>query len=286
MTLAEALAAARAALRREPQPDVAARALLAHALATTTASLLARRSDVLAAADHRAFDALVRRVADGEPLAYVVGHQPFLDFSLRVTPAVLIPRVETEGLAEWAIRYAQRRAAAGAPIRRGLDVGTGSGALAIALARACPEAAVTATDNSDGALAVAADNARRLACADRIVFLSADLWPPDPGEPFDLVVANLPYVGTDELDDVGRSVLGHEPHGALFSGRDGLDLLRRFVPELPIRLSPDGAAALEIGWRQGETVVPLARAAFPNAVVTLRHDVFDRPRLVTIEPPT
>lgn len=286
MTLAEALAAARAALHREPQPDVAARALLAHALATTTAGLLARRSDVLAAVDQRAFDALVRRVADGEPLAYVVGHQPFLDFSVRVTPAVLIPRIETEGLAEWAVRFARLRAAAGAPLRRILDVGTGSGALAIALARACPEAAVTATDISDDALAVAADNARRLACADRIAFLAVDLWPPDPGESFDLVVANLPYVGTDERDDVGRSVLDHEPHGALFSGRDGLDLLQRFVPELPSRLAPGGAAALEIGWRQGETVVALARAAFPNALITLRPDVFDRPRLVTIEPPT
>lgn len=283
MSIGGALRAAAARLVDEPQPDRCARELLALVLGVDHAALLGRLRDPIDADAHRALAALVDRVAAGEPLAYVLGEQPFLDFSVAVTPAVLIPRPETEGLAEWAIRWARARAQAGTPVRRVLDVGTGSGVLAIALARACPDASVVATDLSPDALAVASANARRLDCAERIAFVLADLWPSEPVAPFDLVLANLPYIGLDEVDDVGPTVLGHEPHQALFAGHDGLDLLRRLLAALPARLAPGGAAILEIGWRQGPRVLALAEAPFPRAVITLGRDLFDRPRWVTIE---
>ncbi|MEO8084076.1 MAG: peptide chain release factor N(5)-glutamine methyltransferase, partial [Ardenticatenales bacterium] len=289
-SLADALRAAAAVLASDPHPMATARFLAGHALALTPDAVLARLRDPFPAAARAAFDASVRRVADGEPLAYVLGDQPFLDFALTVTPDVLIPRPETEALALWAIKWAiewanARRAATAAPLRAA-DVGTGSGALAIALARALPDGMIVAGDVSPAALAVAADNADRLCGAGRVAFVEGDLFAPFNGSlqgPFDLIVANLPYVGTDEIGDVAPSVLAFEPHGALFAGADGLDLLRRLIADLPGRLVPGGAAALEIGWRQGERVLALAADAFPSAIVTLRDDPFGRPRFVTIE---
>lgn len=281
-TVAAALLAARTALARDPQPAATARFLLGGILGLDAAGVLARRHDPLDPAHRAAFDAAVRRVAQGEPLAYVLGEQPFLDFTLTVTPDVLIPRPETEELALWAIAWAaRRRSAAGRPLRAA-DVGTGSGALAIALARALPDALVAGVDVSAKALAVAAANAARLGCAGRAAFVAGDLLAPFTGS-FDLVVANLPYVGTDEVDDVDPAVLAHEPYTALFAGPDGLDLLRRLIADLPAHLAPGGAAALEIGWRQGERVVALAAAAFPRGAIALRKDAYGRPRLVTIE---
>lgn len=301
-TVGAALAAARAALAAEPHPDVSARTLVAHVLSTGPGAVVGRLREPLPPGAAAAVAALADRVAGGEPLAYVVGHQPFLDVSLRVDRSVLIPRPETEGLAEWALGWAAARAAAGRPVRRVLDVGTGSGALAIVLARGCPDAAVVATDIAPDALVVAAGNAARLGVAARVTCVLADLVLPAPAadaardDPagaaaamaalagrFDLVVANLPYIGTDEVGDVAAGVLAHEPAGALFAGPDGLDLVRRLLPLLGPRLAPGAAVGLEIGYRQGETVAALAAAALPGAAVRIGDDVFGRPRYVLVE---
>lgn len=291
-TVGGALAAARRALAAEPQPDVVARTLLADQLGWTSAALLGALGEPLPAPERAAFEARVARVAAGEPLAYVVGHQPFLDVSLRVDRRVLVPRPETEELAEWALGWARQRAAERRPVARALDVGTGSGALAIAIARGCPDAVVVATDIDAAALDVARGNADRLGVASRVRCVVADLVVPLGGDaaagadldgPFDLVVANLPYVGTDERGEVAASVLAHEPAQALFAGRDGLALLRRALPLLPPRLAPGAAVGLEIGWRQGEAVAALAVEALPGARVAVRRDRSERPRFVIVE---
>lgn len=221
--------------------------------------------------------ALADRLRAGEPLAYVIGSADFLDMTLAVGPGVLIPRPETEGLAEWAIR---RTPSAGRPVV--VDVGTGAGPLALAIARARPNAVVHGTDLSAAALDFARANAERIGVADAVVWHQVDLLPEAP-ERFDLVVANLPYVGTAELDLVEPGVLGHEPHAALFAGPDGLETIRRLLDRLRGRLASCAAVGLEIGWRQGPAVVRAAREAIPGARVRLRADLAGRARYVLVE---
>lgn len=252
--------------------------LLAHVLDVPRSELLARSRAPLGTEAAAAFALLVTRRAGGEPVAYLIERAPFLDFHVRVTPDVLIPRPESEVLAEWAVALAASRAR---PLTV-LDVGTGSGALALALARAMPDAVVHATDVSPAALAVASDNAARLGLTRAVRLHRADLLPPAP-RLFDVVVANLPYVAELELSEVQPSVLRYEPAAALLAGPDGLDAIRRLLDRLPCRLAPDGAAGLEIGHRQGPAALRLARAAFPEAAVRLLGDMAGRDRVVVIE---
>lgn len=258
--------------------------LAAAAAGLSRARLLADLRAPMPDSERAAFEGGVARRAAGEPIAYVLRRAPFLDFDVRVDPAVLIPRPETELLAEWAIDHLRRRGAAGGGLRV-LDIGTGSGVLAIAVARACPSAAIWATDVSPSALAVAAGNARALGVAVRVTFVRADLWPPAPAPAaFDLVVANLPYVGTGELAEVADDVLAWEPHGALFAGPDGLALLRRFAAGIGGRLAKGGAAGLEVGWRQAPAVAGLMAEALPGHAVSTRPDEAGIDRFVVAEP--
>jgi len=173
-----------------------------------------------------------------------------------------------------------------------LDVGTGSGAIALAIAAWARDRrvdlAVHATDLSPDALATAACNAAHLGLAGRVAFHHADLLPARDAVParFDLVVANLPYIGLDEIADVQPSVHAWEPHEALYAGADGLGAIRRLLDAVPGRLARGGAVALEIGWRQGAAVAGLARAAFPGARVDVLPDLAGWDRVVTIETPT
>jgi len=256
--------------------------LAAQAAGVSRAGLLAQVRAPMAPQARAAFKAAVGRREAGEPLAYVLGRAPFLDFEVRVTPAVLVPRPETELLAEWAIGQVRRNASGGSPLTV-LDVGTGSGVLAIAIARACPAALVVGTDTSGAALAIATDNARAHGLAARVALLQADLWPPGPTA-FDIVVANLPYVATDELADVAPDVLAWEPHAALFAGRDGLALLARFAAGITARLGAGGAVGLEVGWRQAAAVERMLIAALPDHAVTSLPDDAGIQRLVVATP--
>lgn len=276
-TLASALRAAQSALAPSPSARADAEALVGAATGLNQTQLLARLREPLPEPAARQLATLVVRRAAGEPLAYVLGQAYFCDLSLTVSPAVLIPRPETELLAEWAIAWAGRHPEA----RTALDIGTGSGALALALASRLPRLKLVATDISSAALAVARGNAARLALSDRARFVEADLLPQAP-ERFDLIVANLPYVGTDD-PDLAAEVRAWEPAIALFAGPDGLALLRRLFALLPGRLAPGGAVGLEIGWRQGAAVLELARSAFPDAKVRLLPDLAGLDRLVTLE---
>jgi release factor glutamine methyltransferase len=211
----------------------------------------------LAAEELAALRELVRRRQAGEPVAYLTGKKEFWSLDLRVDSRVLVPRPDTETLVEVALDLLPK-----AEPRRVADIGTGSGAVALALKRERPEADVVAVDRSPDALAVARANALRLGLAVR--FVEGDLLAPLAGEaPFDLLTANLPYIPTADLTDLAPEVRS-EPRLALDGGADGLDLIRRLLAEgagARASLVPGGAVALEIGVGQAGAVAGLLRAA-------------------------
>jgi release factor glutamine methyltransferase len=247
MTLKEALAAAAAlGLAR-----LDAQLLLLHALGRASEDrgwLLAHDDDVLAPAQQEAFLGLARRRAAGEPAAYLLGHKEFFGLPLQVDARVLVPRPDTEVLVEWALELLDGRAAP-----RVVDLGTGSGAIALALQSARPDAQVEAVDRSAAALEVASANARRLGLPVR---LRAAHWLQGAGR-YDLVVSNPPYVAAA---DPHLAALRHEPGEALVAGEDGLDELRAIIAAAPAHLLPGGWLLLEHGWDQGPSVRDLLAA--------------------------
>jgi len=237
-------------------PRLEARMLLEHVLRQPRAWLLAHDTDAMPAAAETAYRALAARRRAGEPMAYLLGEREFMGHVFRVTPDVLIPRPDTELLAETAIALLADRAG-GAMV----DLGTGSGAIAVSVALACPQADVSATDCSPAALAVAAGNAARLGA--RVRTLHGDWYGAlPPGERYDLIVSNPPYIASGD-PHLGQGDLRHEPRGALTDGADGLSALARIVQGAPARLRPGGALWLEHGWDQAQAVRGLlARAGF------------------------
>jgi len=222
---------------------------------------------VVEAAGHR-FRALVARRADHEPLQHLLGYEDFRGLRLRVTPDVLIPRPETEGLVEWALELLNALSAdggrAGASSRPPLimDIGTGSGAIACALAAARPDARVLATDTSPAALAVAEGNVRALGLADRVRVVAGDLLEPLAGKlgTVDMIVANAPYLPTGILPSLPREVFAFEPRQALDGGPDGMDVIRRLLTAAPAALRPGGRLVLEIGEDQAGPLAALMAA--------------------------
>jgi release factor glutamine methyltransferase len=224
----------------------------------------------------------VSRLEAGEPLPYVVGHWEFFGLDLEITSDALIPRPETELLVERAIKWLQVT-----PARRTIaDVGTGSGCIAIAIAKNIYDAKIMATDISRPALELAHRNAYKHSVAKRIDFVQCDLLPPRP-DPFptdlhlDLICANLPYIPTRTLQ--GLNVYGREPTLALDGGTDGLDIVRRLLRIAPEWLAPNGMLLLEIEASQGMSAVSLAYDAFDNVEIHLHKDLAGQDRLVEIK---
>lgn len=248
-----------------------AEVLMAHALGVSRSDLLLRH---MASEAPEGFAALVERRTGHEPVAYIIGRQEFFGLDLAVSPAVLIPRGDTETLIEAAQAYFTGRAP-----RRILDLGTGSGALLLAALSLWPEAEGIGIERSPQALAVATGNAARLGMGPRAAMIAGD-WTQDGWAEalgtFDLVLANPPYV--EDAADLAPSVQAHEPHSALFAGADGLDDYRLLVPQLPALLAPGGAAMVEIGAAQSGPVCALAEAAGMAAKVHL--DLGGRTRVV------
>lgn len=228
--------------------------LLAHVLGRPRAWLFAWPEFEPAAAQRETFERLVERRRAGEPIAYLTGHRAFWSFDLAVTPAVLIPRPETERLVELALM----RIDADADVAIA-DLGTGSGAIALALAYERPRARVLASDASDEALAVARANAQRLGIAN-IDFAQGDWCAALGARRFDVIVSNPPYIAADDAH-LGQGDLRHEPPAALASGADGLDAIRRIVADAPRHLHPGGWLLLEHGWQQAAQVRELLVAA-------------------------
>lgn len=279
VSVAVALAAATERLRvaSGDTPRLDAEVLLAYVLGVGRGALLTHPERALADEQWSTYDALVERRTRGEPVAYLTGARDWYDLTLQVTPDVLVPRPETEALLDRALTWARGRR-----VHAAVDVGTGSGALAIALARALPSATVYATDLSPAALAVARANARRISHALDIVFLHGDLLAPLP-ESVDLIVANLPYIGEEEYANLMPDVRLYEPREALVGGPAGHELIIRLLDMAPARLRPGGALFLELGPPQAAPALLAARTTFPDAAIRLDNDYAGLARYVVVD---
>lgn len=241
--------------------------LLCTVLGCTRTWLLSHDQDAMPEGPLARYLSWLSRRADGEPLAYLLGDKEFFGLTLKVTPDTLIPRPDTETLVEWALSLIPEAGPA-----RVVDLGTGSGAIALALAHARPQAHITAVDASAGALAVALDNARQLGL--RVRGLQGSWLTPLAGERFDLIVSNPPYIAEG---DPHLPALRHEPITALTSGPDGLDDIRLIVAQAPAHLAPGGWLLLEHGYNQAPEVGALLRQQGFEEVST-RFDLGGQPR--------
>ncbi len=263
-----------------PAARLAAERLLAHAWGCRRVDLYLRTEQVIDEAVLAAFRALVRAYGSGQPLQYVEGDAEFLGLTFAVDPRVLVPRPETELLVDAVEKRLAKLAGRGTAAV--LELGTGSGAIAVALAVHLPHVEVWTTDASPGAAAVAAGNARRHAVAERVHVLVMDRFEalaPDLAGTMACVVSNPPYVTTDEMIGLDPVVRDHEPHQALHGGDDGLDFHRYLCTRGLQFLSPGGMLAVEIGHRQGAAATELFRAAGLQDV-TLLQDYAGLDRIV------
>jgi release factor glutamine methyltransferase len=227
--------------------------LLIHTLQIPRTTLLAHPNRELSSADEVIYESHIARRLKNEPIQYIIGQQEFYGLALKVTPAVLIPRPETEHLVEAVLQ----RLPHDRPIRI-VDIGTGSGSIAIALAVHLQLAQIIAVDLSPKALQIARANAETHAVANRIDFRQSDLLTAvDHEAPFDAIVSNPPYIPETDSPTLHPEVRDHEPHTALFSGSEGLDIYRRLIPQARALLKPNGLIALEIGHGQREALAAL-----------------------------
>jgi len=286
VTLAEALRCAAkhfAALQvlETADPRLEAELLLQHALGFDRTQLYQRLRDEIAPDKEAAYHDLVWRRLCGEPTPYIIERTDFYDIELAVAPAAAIPRPETELLVEEALALAEKRLQ-DTPSLTIVDVGTGCGAIALALATRLPSAQIIATDISPAALALAQGNAERLGLASRVRFLCGDLLKPLE-QPLDIVVANLPYVRSDDWQRLPVEIRCYEPREALDGGPDGLRVIERLLRQAPPLLRPGAALLLEIGYDQGPPVVALASEVFPQAAIEVKKDLASLDRLLVIQ---
>lgn len=254
----DALRRGTAALRAAgiAEPAFEAELLLRHVTGLDRAALFLRLPQPLTGDDHRGFLKLLGERASHKPSAYITGHREFYGLEFHVEPGVLIPRPETEMVVEQCLRLARERLQRRQPVTL-IDVGTGSGVIAIAVAKHLPAVEVLASDLSDAALIIAGFNAKRLRVAGRVCFLPGDLLDAAHGQ-VDIVAANLPYVPTAVWATLAPEVRDFEPRQALDGGSDGLDVIRRLLAQLRTRVRLGGAAVLEIGYDQGAATRDLA----------------------------
>ena len=249
MTIREILKAATARLERAgvPNADYDAAQMLAHVLGEDALMMRLNNHRAVDARKQAAYEAMLARREAREPMQYILGEAGFMGLTFRVAPGVLCPRPDTEILCEEALRRIR-------PGMRVLDIGTGSGALAVSIARLAPESRVTAVDVSDTALAIARDNARSNGADVR--FVRSDCFGALAGERFDMIISNPPYIDRQEMEMLMPEVR-QEPALALFGGEDGLDFYRRISREAGTYLSEGGVLLFEIGWRQKDAVAAL-----------------------------
>lgn len=250
--------------------------LLSRVLKLDRIGLIMHSERPLSGAELHDFRELFKRRRAGEPIAYLLGEREFFGILLRVDKRVLIPRPDTERLVEVALERTRMRSMLGAA----LDLCTGSGCVAIAFCRARPTWSVAGVDVSPDALAVAGDNAQRTGAVRNLRLLEGSLFGPVPGERFDLITANPPYIPSGELAELPLDVRGFEPHLALDGGADGLDLVREIASQAPAHLTPGGLLALEIGADQGAHAIEILRER-GYVDVQLARDLGGRDRVVS-----
>ena len=221
--------------------------LLQHILKVNRAWLISHENDALQPSIHAGFQALLKRRLKGEPIAYILGYREFYGLKLKVTPDTLIPRPDTETLVEAALAKIPQNTTS-----KTLDLGTGTGAIALAIARHCPNAYITATDASQAALNVAIENAHQLNITN-VHFILSDWFSALNDEKYDVIVSNPPYIEQDDAH-LQQGDLRFEPISALASGKDGLDAIRHIIKTAPQYLNPHGWLLLEHGYNQASEV--------------------------------
>ncbi len=259
-----------------PSPRLDAEVLLRHRLGWDRTRLFIALPDPLPADAARDYAALIARRAAGEPVAYIVGEREFMGLPFAVGPGVLVPRPETECLVEWvAARVrAEPRWAGGARI---VDVGTGSGAIALSLATLLPDARIVGVERSARALGYARTNRARLGLTGRVGLVQGDLL--GPIGVVEVIVANLPYLRGDQA----HAGIAQEPAEALYAGEDGLDLYRAMMPQAARLLRAPGLLAAEIDPDHSAAMVALCRTSFPHATITVEQDLAGLDRFVTVQ---
>jgi release factor glutamine methyltransferase len=237
-----------------PSPRLNAELLLLFVLSRERAYLYAHPERELTPDEQSNFDEVVRERARGCPTQYITGHQEFWGLDLLVSPAVLIPRPETEHVVETVLELVKEYRFDGPGRLKLVDVGTGSGCIALAMASELPHAEIHACDISEEALEIARVNAARLALGGKVLFRKSDLLSVYAGEHFDFVISNPPYVGECDADKVQKQVREFEPKVAVFSGREGMEIYRRLVPQAHKHLRPGGWLVAEIGYSEEDNV--------------------------------
>jgi release factor glutamine methyltransferase len=284
-TISQAISEAAHILKTAAVPDerLTASALLCHLLSLDRTQLFTKADEPLSEEQYQAFLALIERRAAGEPLQYITEHQEFYGLDFKVSPNVLIPRPETEFLVEQVIKLSISNNQTAEILIA--DIGTGSGCIAVTLAKHIEKARVFATDISPTALAIAKENAERNSVAERIEFLAGDLFAPFVGRgleaAFDFIASNPPYVGLQEAGTLQREVRDWEPHTALFAGEDGLLFYERLLNEGKEVVKPGGYLVCEIGFTQLDAISRMIDASdWQLAEVT--NDLQGIPRTLTI----
>ncbi|MBZ5649353.1 MAG: peptide chain release factor N(5)-glutamine methyltransferase [Acidobacteriia bacterium] len=280
MTLRAALASATSRLTAAsaPSPRMNAELLLMFTLECDRAYLYAHPERKLSADERRRYDQTLTERERGIPAQYITGHQEFWGMDLIVSPAVLIPRPETEHVIEAVLAHVGRAPSPTAALLRIVDVGTGSGCIALALAKELPQAKIDATDISPAALEIARANAARHQLDERIQFHQTDLLRGFERGAFDFVVSNPPYVGESEADQVQLEVRKHEPRNAVFAGETGLEVIERLIPQAGESLKPGGWLVMEISGTIADRVRGLL-AGWHDVQVT--RDLQGIPRVVS-----
>lgn len=280
MRVAEALASTRRSLEAAtPDAAIEAEVLVRHASRLGRAALYASLNDPVVPVVWQEVASLVDRRLSGEPLAHITGRREFYGLDLQITPEVLVPRQETETLVDEMVEFVESRGR-GAEVRIA-DVGTGSGAIAAALATQLRNATVVATDLSVRALKVADGNLRRLGLRHRVHLVLCDLLDGLDG-PFDVIVSNPPYIATADMDALPSDVQ-REPALSLDGGVDGLRVVERLVRQSADRMTPGGGLFVEIAPDQARLVAEMARSRMPGSRVTVADDLTGAPRVVAVQ---
>ena len=256
--------------------------LLCHVLKLGKAEIFARPERALTGSEFTLLDELTARRLRREPSAYITGHREFYGLDVMVDHRVLIPRPETEVLVEAAIQFGRSWVERNEGTITIADVGTGSGAIAVALATHLPGSLIYATDTSAEALEVAAANISKYRLGKRVITVKADLLQQINGR-VDIIVANLPYISAQGMLQLPPEIAGWEPVAALQGGAGGTEVIGRLLEQVPAKINPDGVVLIEIGEGQADDIIPIIGRCLPGCVITLIRDLAGINRVIKIE---
>ena len=276
-TVFEALQWASSFLMEHGRDENAARLLLQHLLETDYTGIMMRMHDEIPKEKQPQFQQMIKMHAEGKPVQYITGVEEFYGRTFQVNESVLIPMRETEALIEGAITRMKALFGEERNIKL-VDIGTGSGIIAITMKLEWPDAKVAATDISSDALQTAKQNADRLNA--NIDFRQGDLTEPIANEKWDVILSNPPYIAYEEAEEMSDVVLQHEPHLALFAEDRGLKLYKQMVKALPNLVNTPALIGFEIGYSQGEAVAELLKTSFPQAEIEIVKDINKKDRII------